>query len=365
MENIIIIGLIVLIVLVIALIVLVISKKSKSNENGVNPDFLNDMSRRVDEINQSLNTQTQSLSNTVNNQNQLTNQTLQRQQQFLSDQFTNSSKIISEITEKMTKFEETNRNVLNATGKLENLQNILLNPKHRGNFGEFQLESALENIFAPGQWQRQYSFKNGEIVDAVIFLKDNKLLPIDSKFSLENYNRMINENDPANKQLLLNEVYKDLKTRVDETSKYIKPSENTMDFAFMFIPSEALYYDLLTAATGAEQFDLIDYAYIKRKVIIVSPTTFVAYLQTVLQGLRSLQIEKDAKDIKSRVEKLATHLNKYENYIKKLGNSLTTTVNHYNDAYKNFGYIDKDVVKITNGETFSEVEKIDKPLLED
>ncbi|MDR1300140.1 MAG: DNA recombination protein RmuC [Candidatus Nomurabacteria bacterium] len=298
----------------------------------------------------------------VNGLNEKMTENLQRSNESLHKQFAASQKLVRDITERMTKFEETNKNVLNATDKLEDLQNILLNPKHRGNFGEFQLNSVLENFFPPNQWQSQYKFENGEAVDAVLFLKDKKMLPIDSKFSLENYNRMTKEKNPEKKKALLKEVYKDLKSRVDETSKYIRPSEDTMDFAFMFIPSEALYYDLLVGATGGEQKDLIEYAHRDKKVIIVSPTTFVAYLQTVLQGLRSLQIEEQAKEIQKRVGQLGAHIQKYDSCMQKIGNSLGTTVNHFNSAHKELKKIDKDVVKIAGGEEAVDPLQLDAPV---
>jgi DNA recombination protein RmuC len=161
-------------------------------------------------------------------------------------------------------------------------------------------------------------------------------------------------------------VKNDLKGRIDETSKYIRPSEKTMDFAFMFIPSESLYYDLLinNVGQGGSSRDLIEYAFRDKHVIITSPTSFMAYLQTVLQGLRSLQIEEQAKDIQLRVGKLGQHLAKYDEFMKKLGSSLGTTVNHYNNASKEFVKIDKDIVKISGGDAQVEQTLLDKPLVD-
>jgi len=331
---------VVLIILFIISILLII----KFNKKPSNNNQLNDLSRRLDDM------------------NKLMNENLVRGNDSVHKQFAASQKLVADITEKMKDFENTNKNVLKATDKLEDLQNILLNPKHRGNFGEFQLESMLENVFSPKDWQRQYKYKNGEIVDAVLFIKD-KILPIDSKFSLENYNKMINEKDPNRKKELTKIIKNDLKGRIDETSKYVKPSENTMDFAFMFIPSEALYYDMLIGSVGIgiNQKDLIEYAMKERKVVIVSPTTFVAYLNTVMQGLRGLEIETQAKEIQKNVEKLGSHLNRYQEYMNKLGSSLKTTVNHYNTAGYEFKKVDKDIVKISGGDEKLDVMMIDKP----
>lgn len=274
-----------------------------------------------------------------------------------------SAKLISQVTEKLTKLDETNKQVVNFSAQLQNLQDILKNPKQRGVLGEYYLEETLKNVLPPNSYQMQYAFKDGNIVDAVVFV-DKKIIPVDSKFSLENYERILNCKEPTEREKLEVLFKGDLKKRIDETSKYVKPTENTMDFAFMFIPSEAIYYDLLVNKVGASQVntrDLIEYAFKDRHVIIVSPTSFLAYLQTVLQGLRAMQIEENAKDIRKNVEKLKNHIGSYEEFIKKMGNSLGTTVNHYNRAYKEFKKIDKDVVKITGGELTVEAEVLEKP----
>jgi DNA recombination protein RmuC len=263
--------------------------------------------------------------------------------------------------------DETNRQVMNFTEQLENLEQTLQNPKHRGILGEYYLENVLKNVLPPGSYEMQYKFQDGDIVDAAVFVKD-KVIPVDSKFSLENYNRIVNEKDASAKEELEKEFKQDLKNRIDETSKYIKPKENTMDFAFMFIPAEGIYYDLLINKVGAVKIntqDLIEYAFKQKHVIIVSPTSFLAYLQTVLQGLRALQIEEGAKEIQKRVEDLGKHILAYDEYFKKLGGHLSTTVNAYNTAYKELNKIDKDIVKITDGERSIDPTLLEKPNLEE
>lgn len=283
-------------------------------------------------------------------------------QQSVQKQLTESAKLVADVTQRLAKLDETNRRVVDVADELKTLQNVLSNPKQRGVFGEFYLSSVLENVLPPGQFQTQYKFSDGEIVDAVIFLDKGQILPIDSKFSLENYNRMI-ESSGKERELYLQKVKVDLKGRIDETAKYIRPSEKTMDFAFMFIPSESLYYDLLinNVGTGGSSRDLIEYAFREKHVIITSPTSFMAYLQTVLQGLRSLQIEEQAKDIQVRVGKLGQHIGKFDEYMNKLGNALGTTVNHYNAAHKELAKVDKDVVKIAGTDPAVEALLLDKP----
>ena len=292
---------------------------------------------------------------------------LDQSTQILQRQFGESAKIIKEITTELTKVGEGQKQVVDIARQLESLQDILKNPKQRGVLGEYFLKTVLENVLPPGTFQMQYEFSDGSIVDAVVFVKD-KIIPIDSKFSLENYNRILETRDETERQKLESVFRDDLKARIDETSKYIKPSENTMDFAFMFIPSEAVYYDLLINKIGAIKSntrDLIEYATGEKKVMIVSPTTFLAYLQTVLQGLKALQIEESAKEIRKRVEELGRHLGSYETYMKKLGTHLGTTVNMYNSAYKELGKIDKDVLRITGEAADLEPMSLDKPNQED
>ena len=278
-------------------------------------------------------------------------------------QLSESSKLVSDVTQRLAKLDETNKRVVDVATELKTLQNVLSNPKQRGVFGEFYLESVLDNVLPPSQFKMQYAFKDGEIVDAAIFLDKGKVLPVDSKFSLENYNRMIEADDKSQRDVLLAKVKTDLKGRIDETAKYIRPQEGTMDFAFMFIPSESLYYDLLinNVGAGGSSRDLIEYAFRDKRVIIVSPTSFLAYLQTVLQGLRSLQIEEQARDIQVRVGLLGVHIKKFDELLNKMGKSLSTTVNHYNNSYKELAKIDKDVVKISGGSNNAEAVIVDRP----
>ncbi len=280
------------------------------------------------------------------------------------EQLGQSNKIVQDVTARLTELGETNKQVVSFADQLRNLQDILQNPKQRGILGEYYLETVLQNVLPPKGYKIQYAFENGEIVDAAIFVKD-KIIPVDSKFSLENYNRLLEVRDKAEKERLEKLFKQDLKTRIDETSKYVRPSEGTTEFAFMFIPSEGLYYDILVGSvgTGVSARDLIEYAFTK-KVIVVSPTSFLAYLQTVLQGLKALQIEESAKEIRKRVEELGRHIGSYEDYYKKLGNTLATTVNHYNAGYKELSKIDKDVLRITESAPGIVVEALDKPGVE-
>lgn len=298
---------------------------------------------------------------------QTLDQKLAESNRAMQEQFGQSFKVIRDVTQKLTELDSTNKQVVGFAQQLQSLENILKNPKQRGILGEYYLEMVLKNVLPPQSFAMQYKFKSGEIVDAAIFVKD-KIIPIDSKFSLENYNKIINEKDENRKKELEKLFKTDLKNRIDETSKYIRPNEGTMEFALMFIPSEGIYYDLLVNEVGSVKVntrDLIEYAFTQKRVIIVSPTNFLAYLQTILQGLRALQIEESAKEIRQRVELLERHLVAYNDYLAKLGTHLTTSVNAYNLARKEFSKIDKDILKITNSERERlEASQIDRPSAE-
>ena len=335
MQTIIIISIIVLFVLIALMLFILLRRKQPEKKDD---NSLQLLLNQINEISRTLDNKLGESQKEIN--------------QSMRYQATETSRIIADITEKITRLDETNKQVVSFADQLKNLQDILKNPKQRGVLGEYYLETLLKNVMPPGSYQMQYPFANGTIVDAAVFVKD-KIIPIDSKFSLENYNRISETNDRAEKERLEKIFVNDLKNRIEETSKYIDPSQNTMDFAFMFIPHEAIYYDLLINKIGAvteETENLVQRAASKYKVIIVSPTSFLAYLQTVLQGLKAMQIEESAKDIVKRVGELGTHLRVYEELHQKLGNALSTVVNHFNKSNNEFRKIDKDVMRIT-GET--------------
>jgi len=302
----------------------------------------------------------------INNISQVLDSKLSESNKSLQQQFSQSATIIRDVTEKLTRLDETNKQVVGFADQLKSLQDILKNPKQRGILGEYYLETVLKNVLPPASFQMQYSFSNGEIVDAVVFV-DKRIIPIDSKFSLDNYNRMVETRDVAEKKRLETAFINDLKLRIDETSKYVRPEEKTMDFAFMFIPSEAVYYDLLINKVGVITEDtnnLIYYAG-KKKVIVVSPTSFLAYLQTVLQGLRNQKISEQAQQIIKEVERLNKHLYAYSEHFNRLGQHLDTTVSSFNKARGEFAKVDKDVIKLTGIESKIEIEEVKRPTLDD
>lgn len=281
-------------------------------------------------------------------------------------QFAASAKIIADVTQKLTELDRTNKSVGDVANELKTLQNVLQNPKQRGVLGEYYLDQILKNLLPPGSYELQYKMGVGMTVDAVIKL-DDKLLPVDSKFSLENYNRLIDAKE-AERPALERAFKEDLKRRIDETAKYIQPGKGTLDQALMFIPSEAIYYDLLAnkvGAAGVSGRNLMQYAAKDKRVTIVGPSTLSAMLQVIVQGLRSMEIQKDTEKIRKNIEQLSRHLISHNGYMQKLGSSLGTTVGHFNTTYKELGKIDKDIVKIADTEPTVEPVLLERPSIDE
>lgn len=275
------------------------------------------------------------------------------------------SKQLLEVVKGVSETKESTKQVFTIAEQLRNLEKVLKNQKQRGNLGEASLELILSNVL-PGQYESQYMFKDGEKVDFAIKTRDG-ILAVDAKFPLENYVRLIDEVDEQRREVYQRDFKNDVKKRIDETAKYIRPEEGTMPFAFMFIPAEGIYYDLINSdvGIGVNSRDLIEYAYQQKNVIIASPTTFLAYLQTILFGNQRAKIQETAKDIIKNVADLGKHLNAYQESHNSVGKSLNAAVGHYEKAGKAFKQIDKDVVKIAGSPIGLELEAAEKTSLLD
>ena len=297
-------------------------------------------------------------------------------QSAVRSQFSESQKLIQEInkqtnqqlmevTKEVTGVKESSRQFLTVADQLKDLEKVLKHQKQRGNWGEASLELALENFLSQDAYQMQYLFSDGAQVDAIIKTKEG-LIPVDAKFSLDNYQRLINTEDETARTVLEKEFKKDLKKRIDETAKYIRPKEGTLPFAIMYIPAEGIYYDLLVNDIGTTNSrKLIDYAYVEKNVVITSPTTFLAYLQTIRYGFKAFKIEENIKQIQKNVEQLQTHLNNYGEHYKNVGKSLNTVVNHYEKSQTQYRLIDKDVLKITDKSNDYKKLELERPKLEE
>ena len=284
----------------------------------------------------------------------------------MHEQFKSSNKVIQEVTKELEKIKGTNDQVLGFANQMKTLEKILSNQKQRGILGEIQLENLLANVLPPELFQMEYHFDNGEAVDAIVKVGDY-IIPIDAKFSLDNYNRMIESEDKTEIESLEKSFKDDIKKRIDETAKYIRPSEKTTDYAYMFIPADGLYQDLLNSRVGTLKInskDLVSYAYSK-KVMIVSPMSLFPMLQITVKALHNMKVERSIEEIQSNIEKLSNHLNAYKESHDSLGKTIGTVVNHYNKSSKEFNKIDKDVTKISEGKVTIgfEQETLEKPQL--
>ena len=282
----------------------------------------------------------------------------------------NMSDTLEKVTKELEKIKGTNEQVLTFANQMKTLEKILGNQKQRGILGEIQLENLLANVLPPELFQMQYSFSNNEAVDAIIKVGEF-VIPIDAKFSLDNYNKMIESDETDAERLndLERKFKNDIKNRIDETSKYIRPNEGTVDYAYMFIPADGLYQDLLNNKVGSlkiNQRDLVSYAY-QKKVMIVSPMSLFPMLQVTSKALNNMKVEESIQEIQINIEKLGNHLKAYLTYHEKLGNSLSTVVNHYNVSNKEFKKIDKEITKLTSNRASIgiETESLERPLIED
>ena len=368
MESIII---IILCIIVIALIFAVFKKNNGSNSDVI-IQLSNNLSNQIQDIRKEINDNSEKSRLEIESKLKVINKEISDFQisskSSMQKQFADSNKIIKDVTNELAKIKGTNEQVLSFANQMKSLEKILGNQKQRGIFGEIQLENLLSNVLPPEIFQMQYSFKSGEIVDAIIKVNEN-IIPIDAKFSLDNYNRMIESNDEGEIKILEKKFKEDIKSRIDETSKYIKPQEKTLDYAFMFIPADGLYQDLLNSRVGSLKInsnELVTYAYLK-KVMIVSPMSLFPMLQITMKALNNLKFEKEIDTVIKNVRNLSNHLASYQLYHDKLGNTLKTVVNHYNKSSDEFGKIDKDISKISSGKIKLNIENndIEKPNLRD
>ena len=368
MESIII---IVLCLIVIALI-FVVFKKNNGSDSDVIIQLSNNLSNQIQDIRKEINDNSEKGRLEIESKLKVINKEISDFQisskSSMQKQFADSNKIIKDVTNELAKIKGTNEQVLSFANQMKSLEKILGNQKQRGIFGEIQLENLLSNVLPPEIFQMQYSFKSGEIVDAIIKVNEN-IIPIDAKFSLDNYNRMIESNDEGEIKILEKKFKEDIKSRIDETSKYIKPQEKTLDYAFMFIPADGLYQDLLNSRVGSLKInsnELVTYAYLK-KVMIVSPMSLFPMLQITMKALNNLKFEKEIDTVIKNVRNLSNHLASYQLYHDKLGNTLKTVVNHYNKSSDEFGKIDKDISRISSGKIKLNIENndIEKPNLRD
>jgi DNA recombination protein RmuC len=241
-----------------------------------------------------------------------------------------ASRAVSEVHGQLGALGEATRRMEQVGRDIAGLEQILRAPKIRGGFGEVLLERLLAEILPTDAYRLQHGFRSGDKVDAAVVL-GGRLVPIDSKFPLENFRRMVEEPDEDRRRQARRVFLRDVRNRVDEVArKYILPDEGTFDFALMYIPAENVYYEvILREETGDDS--LLGYA-LGRRVIPVSPNSFYAYLQVILLGLRGLRIEQNAREILSTLGRLQVDATRLREHFDTLGRHITNAKNKYDEA---------------------------------
>lgn len=296
-------------------------------------------------------------------------QNINQQLQNMSSQFRKTTGDIGgtlgDVKKDLGKMEVITREVLDKAKNISNLENLLRAPKFRGGFGELFLGDLLGQILPPPYFKLQYKFKSGEVVDAIIHIGDN-IVPIDAKFPLENFQKYASEESPKEKEDLRKKFVADVKKHIGEISKkYILPDESTYDFALMYIPAENIYYEtILKDENLGEERSIFTYA-LKKRVIPVSPNSFYAYLQVIVQGLKGLQIEKSAREIFQRLTRLQGDLARFRKDFEILGSHLGHARSKFDDAEKRLDRF-SDKLEIVSGEGMEKLpEKAEEVLDED
>ena len=261
------------------------------------------------------------------------NAQLAQTQAQLGERFEGATKVFGELKGQLGQVAEMAARMENLGKELQELQDILKAPKLRGQLGEVQLETFLGQVLPEKFWQAQYRFRDGQVVDAVIRLREH-LVPVDAKFPLEAFQRLLKAEDEAAKRQARRDFVRAVKGRVDEiASKYIRPGEGTFDFALMFVPSEAVYYEILVRGEGDNEEPVLAYA-TGRKVIPVSPNSFYAYLMTIALGLKGLQVEARAQEILGELSRMQGEFERLGETLRVLGRHLQNAMNQFQEADK-------------------------------
>lgn len=279
------------------------------------------------------------ISSQVNERLNQMNQSIQEANKIIGQNLGSATEAFGNVKEQLGKLEETNKQIIAISQDISSLQELLRAPKFRGAMGETFLENLLSQVLPKEHYQVQYRFKSSDSVDAVIRLGE-RLVPVDAKFSLENFQKMLEAPDELAKESYRKKFTQDIKNRINEIAvKYILPAENTYDFALMYIPAENVYYEVIIKE------DIFTYS-MSKKVIPVSPNTFYAYLQVICLGLRGLKVEENAKLILKSLGALAVETERFKEDFNILGSHLLNANTKYTDAQKRFEKVSERLINI-------------------
>jgi DNA recombination protein RmuC len=275
----------------------------------------------------------------INSRLDAMSQTLANANSVISSGLGNATSIFGSVQESLGRLSASNQQIMEISKDISSLQELLRAPKLRGQIGEIFLENLLSQVLPQEFYSMQYRFKSSEAVDAVIKLA-GKLVPVDAKFSLENFLKITSGEDDAAKASARKKFVQDIKNRIDEiASKYILPHENTYDFALMYIPAENVYYEVIIKE------ELFPYC-VSKKVIPVSPNTFYAYLQIICLGLKGLKIEENAKQILKNLSTLSSEMSKFREDFDLLGKHIFNTHTKYDDSARRLDRFSDKLINI-------------------
>ena len=296
-----------------------------------------------------LQNQIESLNTTIREQLSSHSQVMQETHKTIGDRLDHAARTVGELHNRLGKMEEASGKIFEVGKDIASLQEILKSPKLRGGLGELFLGDLLSQVLPKEHYKTQYSFKNNEVVDAVICLGDY-LVPVDSKFPLENFRRLVAATDELEKKTLTKQFYTDVKRHIDAIAKkYIRPDENTFDFALMYIPAENIYYETIVKGeeVDEERSPLTAYA-MQRRVIPVSPNNFYIYLNTILLGLKGMKIQEGIRDVIANVAQITGDLGRFREDFELIGTHLFRAQGNFDKAGKR---LDKIGVKLETIET--------------
>jgi len=320
---------------------------------------INDLkTKQIENQNTSLATQQKLLMDTQANLNSqlqqmmtAMNNNLSSTQSNITKQLSSSNQIFGDIHNKLGNLETTAKNMQDIGKDISSLQNLLKAPTFRGNLGQYLLEELLKQIFPAKNYETQYPFKNGTKVDAIIKLGDN-IVPVDSKFPMESFQRFINADNDENKKTFKKEFISSVKKRIDEIAvKYINAAEGTFDFALMYIPAENVFYEtIINDSFTNKEYEILNYA-MEKHVIPVSPNSFYAYLMAIAFGLNGLKIEQDAKIILGELSQIQNRFGKFYEEYNVVGKHLNSAIGKYNETTKTAEKLNDQINKITEQKT--------------
>lgn len=333
----------VIIVLALGLVAMAVAVLRLKNQNP-EPDASHDIQSLLHQITMQHGQQLQQTTNLVLQQLGEHREAQERTTGVIHGRLDQTNKIFSDVQSRLTQMDEANKRLVEMSRDMASLQKILQAPKLRGTLGEMWLHDLISQILPPDRYKMQHTFRTGDTCDAAIFLRDGMVLPIDSKFSLENFLKMLDAPDDAQKAVAKKQFVSDVKKRIDEIAKkYVLPHEGTLDIALMYVPAENVYYQAFIQDEA--ESGLLRYAF-EHKVVPVSPSSFYAYLQLVLMGLRGMEIEKSAKEIQRNLGGLRGEFGKFRDTYEKVGTHLRHAQQSYEMTDKRLGGIENRLVTI-------------------